>query len=55
MPPVTCVVRVTDCPLSIAGEDGVMAPATRAGLTLTVSPKEQAVDGVKAESVTLYE
>jgi hypothetical protein len=34
---------VTDCPLSIVGDEGVIAPATSAGLTVTMSPDEQAV------------
>jgi hypothetical protein len=42
--------RVIDWPLSILGADGVMAPAVRAGLTVTVSV---AVAVPPRESVTL--
>jgi hypothetical protein len=44
-------VRVIDCPMSIVGADGVMAPAVNAGLTVTVSPAEHCDTGDKAESV----
>jgi hypothetical protein len=41
VPPVGLAVRVMDCPLSMIGEDGVIAPAPRTALTVTVSPAEQ--------------
>jgi hypothetical protein len=42
-----------DWPASINGLEGVIAPASRTGLTVTVSPEEHAEAGVRAESVTL--
>ena len=44
-----------DWPLSRVGFDGVIAPATIGGFTVTVSLEEQADAGVFEESVTLYE
>ena len=55
MPLEEWAVNVIDWPLSIAGVEGVTPPAARAGLTVTVSPAEQAETGEKAWSVTLYE
>jgi hypothetical protein len=34
-------VSISDCPVSINGLDGVIAPAVRAALTVTVTPEEQ--------------
>ena len=45
--------RLIDCPLSIVGDVGVMAPATSAGLTVTAFPGEHWE--ADAKSVTLYE
>jgi len=42
-----------DWPLSIVGLGGVIAPATMAEFTVTVSPGEQNEIGEKAASVTL--
>jgi hypothetical protein len=53
VPPDGLEARVIDCPLSIEGAAGVIAPATSVGLTVTVSPGEQR--DFDAESVTLYE
>ena len=55
VPPLECEVRVIDWPASMTGDDGVICPATRVGLTLTVSAGEHAEAGVLEESVTLYE
>jgi hypothetical protein len=35
VPPDSCEVRVTDCPLSMDGAEGVIAPAERVGFTVT--------------------
>jgi hypothetical protein len=40
VPPDGFAVRVIDCPMSIVGLEGVMAPADNGGLTVTVSPAE---------------
>ena len=55
VPPDACDVRVIDCPLSIVGLAGVIAPTTRAGLTVTRSPGEhcEALGEPCDESVTL--
>jgi hypothetical protein len=53
VPPDGFAVKVTDCPLSIVGEDGVTAPAERAELTVTKSVAEVALEGEYAESDTL--
>ena len=42
-----------DCPLSIVGAGGVIAPAVRAEFTVTLSVAEVALAGEDAESVTL--
>jgi hypothetical protein len=42
-----------DWPASIVGADGVTDPASKAGLTVTVSAGEHAEAGDCAESVTL--
>lgn len=55
VPPDTCDVKAMDCPLSMVGLGGVIAPAMIAELTVTVSPGEQRETGKKAASVTLYE
>lgn len=52
VPPDGLAVRVMDWPLSILGEDGVIAPAARAELTVTVSVAEAAVAAGKAPEVT---
>ena len=56
VPPEAWDVRVIDWPLSIVGLDGVMALATRGGLTVTVSPEEHGrFAGVPCEaSANLY-
>jgi NAD(P)H-hydrate repair Nnr-like enzyme with NAD(P)H-hydrate epimerase domain len=43
VPPEGFEVKVIDCPLSITGEEGVIAPAPRAEFTVTVSAAEQAL------------
>jgi hypothetical protein len=55
VPPEGFEVNVIDCPLSIIGEDGVIAPAPRAEFTVTVSPAEHALAAGVPEllSVTL--
>ena len=53
MPPDAAEVSVTVWLVSNLGEDGVIAPAVNADLTVTVSPLEHAVSGVVALSVTL--
>jgi len=53
VPPDTCDVNTMDWPLSMVGFGGVIAPATIAELTVTVSPGEQRETGEKAASVTL--
>jgi hypothetical protein len=54
VPPDGLAVRVIDCPVSMVGTLGVIAPATKAGLTVTVSVGEHCETGWKAESVTRY-
>lgn len=44
-----------DCPVSVVGEEGAIAPATNAGFTVTISSGEHRETGENAESVTLYE
>jgi hypothetical protein len=55
VPPEGAEVRVMDCPLSITGAAGVIAPAPRTEFTVTVSPAEQALAAGVPEllSVTL--
>jgi hypothetical protein len=53
VPPEACDVNVTDWPLSIDGEEGVIAPAARTGLTVTRSVDEETVGGLVEASVTL--
>ena len=53
MPPEACDVRVTDCPESIVGLEGVIAPAARTELTVTRSVEEDTVGGLVEVSVTL--
>ena len=53
MPPETCDVNVTDCPLSIVGLEGVIAPAVRTELTVTRSVEEETIGGLVEVSVTL--
>jgi hypothetical protein len=43
VPPEGFEVKVMDCPLSMEGDAGVIAPATSAGFTVTVSPEEHAL------------
>ena len=53
VPPDTCDVNITDWPPSMVGLGGVIAPATIAELTVTVSPGEHRGTGENAVSVTL--
>ena len=53
MPPEACDVRVTDCPESIVGLEGVIAPADNVGFTVTKSVEANTVGGFVEASVTL--
>ena len=54
LPPDGCEVRVTDCPESIVGLAGVIAPAATAVFTVTKSATEgEVVAGEFALSVTV--
>jgi hypothetical protein len=46
--------RVIDWPISIVGAEGVIPPATRAGLTVTISGEEHCETGWNAESFAKY-
>jgi hypothetical protein len=52
VPPVSCEVRITVCPLSMDGDAGVTAPAVRAAYIVTVGDApDVCVSGVVALSV----
>ena len=52
VPPVHDAVKVTDCPVSMAGLDGEIIGDDKAGLTVTSLFMLLTVTGVVAESVT---
>jgi hypothetical protein len=53
VPPEACAVRVTDCPASIVGDEGVIAPAARAESTVTAAVEEKTASASVDVSVTL--
>jgi hypothetical protein len=53
VPPEACDVNVTDWPLSMVGDRGVIAPAARAESMVTRSVEEDIVGALVEVSVTL--
>jgi hypothetical protein len=53
VPPEGLAAKATDWPLSMVGDDGDIAPALKATLTVTWTADEVAATGVPALSVTV--